>query len=389
MAQVVEPWRTWKPFPIKFVEWLHGYPDEPSYGSEKEKQNEATHRILGDQFVGKSALVEAICTRQFQNGSTIYDLFGANDNEMLAWANSPMRDRCILMYGDDIRLNCNFETIHINQLDPRKIGDQKIVITSRAFHRKRADDYFYYSALYRLTRKFRERTSYNRVDVVAIREADEFISSSKVTGSSRMQRDSEEEFAKFHNQMYHYGYALVIDQHRDVDVVKKVRGVTTYVYFKNMGDIEIPRPWWPFRYIDPDMLLRRLHEDQFVIKTKHQCLGVGINAMPPWHIKRGTGILEQLNIEAIDTRTGKLMIEESLPTGGKGNEIDEETKSKIVQMKRDGAKQRKISEALGVSEAAISRILRRHSDPDEIVSSIATSSSSSREPESEVQEPAE
>ena len=352
-------WRTWKPFPILIKEWLYGFADEPPFGSEVNPRNMATHRILGDRFTGKSALLEAILTRQLQNGSTIYDLFGANDNEMLAWLDSPMKDRVVLVYGDGIKLACNFETVSVKQLDPSHVESQKIYITSRVFHRKRADDFYFYTALYGLTRKFRERSSFNRVDVIGIREADEFISSTKVANTSRMKMDADEEFGKFHNQMYHYGYALVLDQHRDVEVVKKVRQLSTFMYFKNMGDIEIPRPWWPFRYIDPDRLLRRLTPEQFVIKSNRQCLGVGIFKLPPWHIERGTGILERMNIDVLNTLTGKSVIEEEMPGGGKGVELTEETRHRILALALQHTKQVDIAAQLGISESAVSNTLKR------------------------------
>lgn len=342
------------------MDWLYGIPDMPPFGSSVSPRNMATHRILGDRFTGKSALLEAILTRHLQNGSTIYDLFGANDNEMLAWLDSPMRDRVVLIHGAGVKLQCGFETKAVKEVDPKHIEDQKILVTSRAFHRKRADDFYFYTALYALTRKFRERDSFNRVDCIGIREADEFISSTKVSNSARVRIDADEEFAKFHNQMYHYGYALVLDQHRDVEVQKKVRQLSTYMYFKNMGDIEIPRPWWPFRYLDPDRLLRRLSPGQFVIKTNKQSLGVGIFKLPPWHITRGSGILQRHNIVPIDTFTGKSIIEEEVPGGGKGVELSSEVKEKVVTLAAGGMKQVDIAEQLGVSQPAISQLLRKH-----------------------------
>ena len=361
--------QAWAPTPIYFTKWLRGFPDMPKFGSAADPENMCTFRILGDRYSGKSALLEAIESQYFANGSTIYDVFGANDNEMLAWLDSPFRDRVVLIHGDDMQVKSNFETITMGKLNPRNVPDQKIFLTSRVFFRKRADDFHFYSALYSLTKKFRDRDSFNRVDVIGIREADEFMSSAKAAGQGKVkaQNDAEIEFAKFHNQMVHYGYALVIDQHRDVDVVKKVRYLSTYLFFKNMGDIDMPRPWWPLRYLDPDRLLRRLSKRQFAVKTTRQCIGVGVNDCPPWHIKRGSGLFEKFGIEVIDTFTGETVATGETPPQehGKGIAIDEVTKLKIIDMASKGRKQTEIAKELGISQPMISKFLAKRREEGE------------------------
>jgi hypothetical protein len=320
-----------------------------------------TYRILGDQFTGKSALLEVIASRHHRNGSTIYDVFGANDNEMLAWLDSPFKQDVILIHGNDMKVKGDFATVKIGDLHPKHAPDQKIYVTSRAFYRKRADDFHFYSALYTLTRRFRDRDSFNRTDMVCIREADEFVSSQKASsqGSKKPQTDAEVEFAKFHNQMVHYGFALGIDQHRDVDVAKKIRYLSTYLFFKNMGDIELPRPWWPLRYFDPDKLLRRLRADQFAVKTSRQCLGVGTFDLPDWHIKRGIGLLAKYGITVLDTFTGEEMKEEVIP-GRQGVILTEEVRAKVRAMKEGDPKLtlRDIGRAVGIAPSTVMEILR-------------------------------
>ena len=328
-----------------------------------------TYRILGDQFQGKSALLEAICTKHHLNGSTVYDVFGANDNEMLAWLDSPFKDDVVLIHGNDMKVKGDVETIKMGDLQPRSVPEGKIYVTSRAFYRRRADDFHFYSALYRLTRRFRDRDSFNRTDIVAIREADEFVSSQKAAGSGtkKPQVDAETEFAKFHNQMVHYGYALGIDQHRDVDVAKKIRYLSTYLFFKNMGDIELPRPWWPLRYLDPDLLLRRLAKNQFAVKTSRQCIGVGTFDLPEWHIKRGAGLLAKFGISVIDTFTNTEMVEEEVPSR-QGTLIDESVRAQIAKVKKDdpSLSLRAIGRQFGIAPSTVMQILqedRPHAEP--------------------------
>jgi hypothetical protein len=355
-----QPLRKIQPIPIRFTKWIKGYPDVPSFGSSPDPKNMVTFRVLGDQFTGKSAFLEAVSSQYFANGSTVYDIFGANDNEMLAWLDSPFKDRVVLIHGNDMRIKCNVETVSIGELRPKNALGQRIYVTSRAFFRKRADDYHYYSALYQLTRRFRERDTFDRTDVICIREADEFVSSAKASGQGihKAQIDAEMEFAKFHNQMVHYGYALVIDQHRDVDVAKKIRFLSTYLVFKNMGDIELPRPWWPLRYLDPDLLLRRLKPHQFAVKTNHQCIGVGTFDLPPWHIKRGSGLLAKFGISVIDTVTGSEMVEEVITGGGRqGIPLDESQKLQIRTLSQQGISNRQIARKLGVASSTVDNLL--------------------------------
>lgn len=357
-----QPAEQWKPIPIRFTRWLKGFPDVPNFGSEADPKNMVTFRILGERFTGKSALLEAICSHYFCNGSTIYDVFGANDNEMLAWLDSPYKDRVTLIHGNDLKIDTNIDTIKIADLHPKAVPEQRIYVTSRAFYRKRADDFHYYSALYQLTRRFRDRDSFNRTDMVAIREADEFISSVKASGGQGVKKpqvDAEVEFARFHNQMVHYGFALGIDQHRDVDVAKKVRYLYDYLFMKNMGNIELPRPWWPLRYFDPDRLLRRLKPNQFAVQTNSQCLAVGTFDLPSWHIKRGSGLLAKFGIRVIDKFTGEVMTEEAMPTSGKGIVIDDDTKAKVFQLAREGKSQTEIAAQMGISQPAISKMLSK------------------------------
>ncbi len=356
------PKQEWQPIPIRFTKWVKGYPDIPSFGATGEEKNMVTFRILGDQFTGKSAFLEAVESQYFCNGSTVYDIFGANDNEMLAWLDSPFSKNVVLIHGNDMKLQTNIETIKIADLHPKASPDQKIFVTSRAFFRKRADDYHFYSALYQLTRRFRDRDSFNRTDVIGIREADEFMSSAKASGQGtrKAQNDAEVEFAKFHNQMVHYGFALVIDQHRDVDVAKKVRYLSNYLIFKNMGDIELPRPWWPLRYLDPDRLLRRLAPHQFAIKTNHQCIGVGTFDLPQWHIKRGSGLLARHGISVVDTFTGEVMKEEETRESRQGLALSDATKEAVKKAYDEDPKAtlRSLGKQFRLAPSTISNILR-------------------------------
>ncbi len=80
------------PIEIRFTKWLKGFPDVPSFGATADPKNMATFRILGDQFTGKSSLLEAIVTNYLSNGSSAYDIFGANDNEDAGLVRQPIQE---------------------------------------------------------------------------------------------------------------------------------------------------------------------------------------------------------------------------------------------------------------------------------------------------------
>lgn len=358
-----------QPVSIRFTKWLHGYPDVPKYGGtpdRRDPRNMVTFRILGDQFSGKSALAEAIATQYLYNGSSVWDVFGANDNEMLAWLKPecPFRDMVKIIYGEGLKPLFDWPpSIYLNELvRSEKIPESTIFVTGRLCYRRRADDFNFYTGLHALTRRWRDRAKFDWVDLILIREADEFVKSARMGIQGKTQLDVESEFATFHNQMVHYGYAVALDQHRDVDVAKKVRYLSNYLFFKNMGDIDMPRPWWPLRYLDPDRLLRRLKPHQFAVKTNHQCVGVGTFDLPKWHIVRGEGIAETLGIRFLDTFTNETIGkgQEAPAPHRQGSPLNDEVRAKIIEAKRQNPKRslRDIGHEFKVAPSTVMDILR-------------------------------
>lgn len=363
-----------KPVDIRFTfeyvgkgHYRHGFSDVPTFGSAGGTDDMVTFRILGDQFSGKSALLEAICSQYLNNRSTIYDIFASNDNEGLAWLDSPYKDKIVLFHGNDIEVTTKpgfpeVKTMKIADLHPQTAPEGRIFLTSREFYRKSDDDAHFYHALFRLTKRFRERTMFvrpdgsKRTDVIAIREADEFLESQR-QGQTKAQSDAEAQFAKFHNQMVHHGFALVMDQHRDVDVAKKIRYLANYLMFKNMGNIEIPRPWWPLAGLDPDRMLRKLKPQQFCVVTNKQKVGGGVNDFPPWHIDRGVDLLEKHGIRVIDTWTGAPMKEEEPKGAGKGHSLSTDQKSRIIQLFNRGWTQAAIAQDMNISPGPVNKVV--------------------------------
>ena len=200
-----------------------------------------------------SALAEAIATRYLQNGASIYDLYAANDNESLAWLESPFADRVVLVHGDETTLifegKRKFNTMPISELDPSTAPYGRIYIVGKRFF---ANEELYYSALERLTGKFNEKDEWDMTNVIIIREAQEWIAGRMKSGKPRNARDSAEEFTSFHNALFHHGSAVIIDSQRDVGVTKDVRELTSWLCYDKETEVLTLKGWKKFEDLDDE-----------------------------------------------------------------------------------------------------------------------------------------
>ncbi len=283
-----KPWTPDIPFPMGILVPYLGAPWLPSFRSM------ASFRITGIRFSGKSALGEAIATRFLQNGSSVYDLYAANDNESLAWLDSPYSDRVILLHGRETTLKCAYRTMCVDDLDPRYAPDGCIFVMGKSFF---ANEELYYRALDRLSQLFVNRDEWRIPHVIIVREAQEWIAGRMRSGRPRSAKDSAEEFVTFHNSLFHTGYAVIIDSQRDIGVLKDVRELCTWTMMKAQGAMEIPRK---LNYLMRDMVpeaIRHLHKHCFILLGENGQYAACWFLLPPWHIVRGTSIIKRLGIE--------------------------------------------------------------------------------------------
>jgi len=292
----------------------------------------ATFRIIGVRRSGKSGLGETIAIKYLQNGSSVYDLYAANDNESLAWLDSPYSDRVILVRGAETTLDCNYHTMSIEDLEPKTAPDGRIFIMTKSFF---ANEELYYAALEKLTECFSKRDSWNRTHVILIREAQEWIAGRMKSGRPRGAKDSAEDFITFNNTLFHCGYAVITDSQRSVGVSKDVRELTTFLFMKTMGQMEIPDNLnWTMKYETPE-LMRQLPSHLFNMVGERGQFAIGWFLLPPWHIKRGTSIIERLGIRVSfdEKKTAIAMVrrrDEARKYGGRAPAIDEQMHRVIV-----------------------------------------------------------
>jgi hypothetical protein len=265
----------------------------------------ATFRIIGVRLSGKSGLAESIATRYLQNGSTIFDVYQSNDNESLAWLESPFADRVVLVRGDETELRCPYKSVPISQLDPRTVPNGRIYIVCKNFF---GTEELYYAALERLTSLFKKRDKWDRPHAIIIREAQEWVAGRIKSGRPKGAKDAAEEFVTLHNSLFHCGYAVIIDSQRNVGVSKDIRELTTWFCVKAVGNMEIPRDIeFTMRSIAPEVI-RYLPKHLFIIVGEAGLLGVGWFLLPPWHIVRGSSIIDRLGIK-VSVDEGKTELE--------------------------------------------------------------------------------
>jgi len=323
-------------------------------------------RITWCGNTGKSSLGEVICYLYLITGATIYDIYGANDNEPLAILDSEWVDHVTLVTGSNCTLKFNlreYKQIRAIDLEPRLQGPQNIFVAAKAFFQTEDD---YYRAMWALSERFKQRLSYDRVDVIFMREAQEVITGVMRAGVARSEKDAMAAFIKFHNNLFHFGFAVVLDSQRDVEISKSVRELADWNYFKNMGGMEIPRRFWhTFSKVHPDRVYRSLEPWQFVIYCKGK-VGLGRFQMPPWHIERGKDILTRLGIKPEFSGSPS---EEFLPASqggtGAGRPKDVRLRAKIWEMRQAGASYSEIMEKLHTSNKTITRVVVAHRTEEE------------------------
>lgn len=343
---------SWLPEEPKIrIKWIYGNPDPPVLHGRRldSLRNLATHRITGERFSAKSTLLGTLEYKMVVEDSTGYDFYSAKSNEALSQLECrKLKNRIVLIHDDSVRLKCAYETMPMSKLDASRTPEGKLYITVGAFY---PSDQAKYAALLKFTRSLESRADggWNHVDVLAIREAQEYINSKTLTGQSRTQKEANEDFINFHNSAYHFGMSVILDSQRAVEVAKNIRELNTFTYYKSYGAMEIPSSlyWIGSQYyanFDLDDL-RSLAPHQFLIITNRNSVGIGSFDLPYWYYHRGEGLLKKYDItvlssegKEIDTKTRAENEEKARQQGHAGRKkiTSEEMREKIVSMMDEG-----------------------------------------------------
>jgi len=300
--------------------------------------------ILGKKGSGKSALIELLSLYY----PKIIDLFGSRDDEGLCYCrkNSPIDD-ILLIHGDNVDLDCSWDTTSVSKLTYDKILDYEVVIPSYSFFSGNAGRFV---GINKLMELFWERRKWKKPIFVGVREASSFIYS-RVKQEGVNMKLAKADFIFWQREMRHFGYSLGIDTIRWTSIDKEMRDLADWLVIKKVGSQGIPEDIdFLYRYIDP-MSMAGLPPNQFMLLTENASIAWGKSEYPEFHKEEGVDLLEELGIEI----TYGEDIEESSV-----QRIGDEEHEKIIRLYNEGNGMTKISKLIHRSSARVHNHIHQH-----------------------------
>ncbi len=366
-----------EPIPIVLDYWLNAsrYAKNEVNGVRKKFHSvfdfskAGTYWVFGKRFVGKSSLLEAIATHYLLEGATVFDIFSARDNESLAWFRSPYKD-IYLVCGDSVDLffdgDVKPQWCHISEFSLSESEKHDLIITVPSFY---SSDYEQYAALSRLVDLLKQRSKWNSIDLLVVRESSRLLASRIMSGKVQNRMEAEYDFIELVQEAYHTGVAIAIDSLRPLSIEISIREIANYAFIKRMGRLSIPKEFRQvMRYVDP-LSLRKMPVANFVLLTDMDDKFVGHFSEVPWHIARGEDILELLKIR-IEKRVKGKKAEESSPEAPSAPEPQPESQfQEAAQSKHHAIVMLRFSEhlsyddiagRLGLKKGAVQYHLERH-----------------------------
>ncbi len=264
------------------VDWVRGR-DNPNF------MKALIFLIIGKKGSGKSALLEALAERY----PKIIDLFGSRDDEGLAWCrdNSPIDD-ILLVHGDNVDLDCSWDTCNIGNLTYKKINEYECIIPSYSFYSGNAGRFV---GISKFLDCLWERREWTKPMYICVREASSFLYS-RIKQEKFNMKGAKADFIYWQREMRHFGYALGIDSIRYFSIDKEMRDNADWQIFKKIGGQGLPQDMrFLYRYIDP-FSLASLPINRFVAYTDNACIGIGTSECPVYHKEEGVDITKELGI---------------------------------------------------------------------------------------------
>ena len=300
--------------------------------------------ILGKKGSGKSALLELLSLYY----PKIIDLFGSRDDEGLAYCrkNSPI-DNILLIHGDNVDLDCSWDTTPVSKLTYKKILDYEVVIPSFSFFSGNAGRFV---GINKLMSLFWERRKWKKPIFVGVREASSFIYS-RVKQEGVNMKMAKSDFIFWQREMRHFGYSLGIDTIRWTSIDKEMRDLADWLVIKKVGPQGIPDDLdFLYRYIDP-MSMAGLPPDKFMLLTENASIAWGQSDYPAFHKEEGVDLLEELGIQI---SYGEEIEESSV------QRIGDEEHEKIIRLYSEENSMSKISKNIHRSAARVHDHIHKH-----------------------------
>ncbi len=302
--------------------------------------------ILGKKGSGKSALVETLALRY----PKIIDLFSSRDDEGLAWCrdSSPIDD-ILLVHGDNVDLNCSWNTCKTSDLTLKKMLEYEVVIPSYSFFTQGAGRF---AGINKIIDLCWDRRKWKKPVYIAIREASSFLYSRiKQEGGGMNMKAAKANFIFWQREMRHFGYALGIDTIRWTSVDKEMRDLADCQIIKKVGSQGLPRDIsFLYNYISPRSMAG-LPPSHFMLIAENSAIGLGRSACPKFHKEEGVDLLEELGITI---EYGTPLIETT------SQRIGDEEHVKIISLYSNGKAYQEIAKTLKRSKSSISDHIIKH-----------------------------
>ena len=311
--------------------------------------------ILGKKGSGKSALVEAIGMRY----SKIIDLFGSKDDEGLCWCRegSPVDD-ILLVHGDNVDLNCSWDTCKVSNLNYNIMNDYEVVIPSYSFF---TSDKSRFLGINHIMKTLWDRREWKKPVYVCVREASSFIYS-RIKQEGTNMKLAKADFIFWQREMRHFGYSLGIDTIRWTSIDKEMRDLADWLIFKKVGAQGLPYDLkWLYKWVNP-MSMARCPPHRFLVLTDNASIGFGISECPTFHKEEGVDLLKELDITF---EYGEEIEDSSM------QQVGDQEHAKIIKLYHSGLSMENVSKNKDIkrSTATVMRHINKH---DEAVQEYGT-----------------
>jgi len=350
-----------KDFPLRFVKIFAGPPEQPRF------DKSGSFRIYGCREGGKSSTAEAIALKFRERGGNIYDLCAAADNEQLGFLDAPFVEDVVLLKGDECLIEppqgAKYRIMRASDLDPLTVPEDKkvYVLCRKLFY----SEELYYQQMLRIVERCALKDSWNHIGCILIRESEQFLSATLRTHQAKTSAEAAAQVGRLNATLMHTGHSIVMDSVRDVEVLKTLREVSTYVVMKRMGNMQIQRQYfWIFRFITPETL-RHLFPHQSIVLTESGTLALMYNLLPPFHIVRGSSLAKKHGLDnpKFDMEAVKrIQREQRQSQSGWQRVVSFEDHQKIVEYRKQNPPItfERIANQLGISESSCRRSMNLH-----------------------------
>jgi hypothetical protein len=312
--------------------------------------------VQGVKESGKSALCEALSTHFSEQDEKckIFDLFGSRDGEGLAWLRSPYKDSVLLVHGDSVKLNCEWDSVKISDLSFRHIEKHKVIITVAGFYSNLREEH---NATAEMTELLYSRTHWTEIWTLVLRELANLIYSRVTIGEDQAKAKAFLIF--FLREMRHSGYSVVADSIKFTSVDSDIRALADYTYFKACGKEGLPNELQYIYSLFEPYSVMRMPIDQFIILSKKGTVGRGVFDCPPWHKKEREDMFKIFDI--VPTYADKQDLETS-----RGRLSDSEhvkiVTEKQTKVKGKGISYPKLAGRTGRSLSTVYNVIQTHNE---------------------------